>query len=362
MKKYAILLFCFSLFYQYVNSQGCVVVRNISGFGQYNLTDNAFTTSDWQLNINNRYFKAYKDYKGTVDQKTAKQNESVVKSISTDISIGRLLRNGWSLDLSIPFAANSRETSTEHGGPNTKRHTTHSFGIGDIRFIAYKWILRPTVKQKGNIQLGLGIKLPTGAYNYQDFFYRNDSTKVLAAVNPSIQLGDGGTGIISEINIFYFLNATRTFSLYGNFYYMANPREQNGTAITFGKIPPRIDSLANNIFLSVADQYSIRAGINYGLKNWAFSFGIRDEGTPVEDIMGGSEGIRRAGHNLSIEPGIIYKMKKASLYVYAPVIVGRETKQTLSDQFKTKYTGIYTLTQGGFGDYLVFVGALFKLY
>jgi hypothetical protein len=361
MKKSIILLFSLWLFFQSANSQGCVVVRNISGYGQYNLTDNAFTTSDWQLNINNRYFKAYKDFKGTINQKTAKQNESVIKSFSTDISIARLLRNGWSLDLSIPFAANSRETSGEHGGFNTTRRTTHSFGIGDVRFIAYKWILKPTVKQRGNVQLGLGIKFPTGAYNYQDFFYRNDSVKVLSAVNPSIQLGDGGTGIITEINAFYILNPTRTLSLYGNFYYMANPREQNGTAYTTGRVPMKIDSLANNIFLSVTDQYSMRIGINYNLKRWAFSLGIRNEGTPVEDIVGGSEGIRRAGRNLSFEPGVIFKMKRVTLYAYVPVLVRRETKQTLSDLFKTNYLHEYTISQGGFADYLVFVGALFKL-
>jgi len=361
MKKYTILFFSLCLLSHAANSQGCVVVRNISGFGQYRFGDNAFSTSEWQLNINNRYFKAYKDYKGTVDLKTPEQNENVVKSFSTDITITRLLRNGWSLDLSIPFAANSRESAGEHGGPNTKRYTTHSFGLGDVRFTAYKWLLKPTVSQRGNIQLGLGLKFPTGAYNYQDFFYRSDSVKVLAAVNPSIQLGDGGTGIITEVNVFYIINKTRTLSVYGNFYYMANPREQNGTAITFGRVPLRIDSLSNNIFLSVADQYSMRAGVNYNLKKWGFSLGIRDEGTPVEDFLGGSEGVRRAGHNISVEPGIIYKFKKASLYAYVPVIFGRETKQTLSDEFKTKYTGIYTLTQGGFGDYLVFVGALFKL-
>lgn len=361
MKKLFLLTIAATLIVVAAKSQGCVVVRNISGFGQYNLTDNAFSTSDWQLNINNRYFKSFRDFKGTVDQKTPKQNEAVVKSFTTDISISRILRNGWSLDLSVPFAANSRTASLEHGGANTTRRTTNSFGIGDIRFTAYKWILKPTVKQRGNIQLGLGIKFPTGAFNYQDYFYRNDSTKILSAVNPSIQLGDGGTGIITELNTFYILNTTRTLSLYGNFYYMANPREQNGTAITNGRIPPRIDSIANNIILSVADQFSMRAGINYSLKSWAFSIGIRNEGTPVNDLLGGSEGVRRAGHNLSVEPGIIYKMKKASVYVYVPVIVSRETRQTLSDQFKTKRTGTYTLTQGGFADYVVFVGALFKL-
>lgn len=50
-------------------TQGCITVRNIFGFGQYNLTDKAFTTSEWRLNITNRYFKAFHDFKGNEDQK-----------------------------------------------------------------------------------------------------------------------------------------------------------------------------------------------------------------------------------------------------------------------------------------------------
>ena len=250
------------------NAQGCIPLRNIAGFGQYNLTDNGFSVSDWQLNINTRYFKSFRDFKGTIDQKTARQNEAVVKSYSTDFSLSRLFRNGWSFNLSIPLAANSREASLEHGGPNTTRHTTRSFGLGDIRITAYKWLISPTVRQKGNIQLGLGLKFPTGDYKYQDYFYRNDSTKVLSAVNPSIQLGDGGTGLITELNFFYRINTTGTISLYGNLYYLLNPREQNGVAITSGRVPPRIDSLANNIYMSVADQFSLRAGAYFGIKKW----------------------------------------------------------------------------------------------
>lgn len=361
MKKIIILMALSFLISKYAQSQGCVVVRNISGFGQYNLTDNAFSTSDWQLNINTRYFKSFRDYKEKVDQKTAKQNEAVVKSYSMDISISRMMKNGWSVNFSLPIASNSREASLEHGGPNTTRHTTHSFGIGDIRFTAYKWLLRPTVQQKGNVQLGLGLKLPTGDYKYQDYFYRNDSTKVLSAVNPSIQLGDGGTGIITELNLFYILNAARTISFYGNFYYLINPREQNGTAITSGRIPPRLDSLANNIILSVPDQFSIRVGAYFNIKNWAFSAGIRNEGSPVNDLLGGSEGIRRAGHNLSVEPGILYKMKKVSVYAFVPIIIERKISQNVPDKFKTKYLGTNFVSPGGSGNYQIFVGASFKL-
>ena len=101
MKTITILLLSFCLTNQVAQSQGCIAIRNIAGFGQYNLTDNAFSTSDWQLNINSRYFKSFRDFKEKVDQKTPEQNESVVKSFSTDFTLSRFLRNGWSLNFSL---------------------------------------------------------------------------------------------------------------------------------------------------------------------------------------------------------------------------------------------------------------------
>src|SRR5215217_6444590 len=93
------------------HTQGCIMVRNISGFGQYNLRAKSFTTSDWQLDITNRYFKAYRDFKNNQDQKTPKQDESIVHSFTTDFTLARLLPNGWSLGLSIPILANSRSAT-----------------------------------------------------------------------------------------------------------------------------------------------------------------------------------------------------------------------------------------------------------
>src|SRR5437762_13347967 len=110
MKKIISLLLALWLFNQTVKSQGCIPVRNISGFGQYNLTDNAFSISDWQINITSRYFKSFRDFKGTTDQKTPEQNESINHVFLTDVSISRLMRNGWSLGLSLPYTVNSRES------------------------------------------------------------------------------------------------------------------------------------------------------------------------------------------------------------------------------------------------------------
>ena len=359
MKKIIFCLIAPLLLYNSANSQGCIMIRNISGFGQYNLTDNAFTVSDWQLNITSRYFKSFRDFKGTEDQKTPKKDQSIIRSFSTDITLSKLMKNGWSLDLSIPVAANSRSADKEHGGAGTTRHTTHTFGIGDIRFTAYKWLLKPTVSQKGNVQLGLGIKLPTGDYKYQDYFYKNDSTKILAPVNASIALGDGGTGIITEVNAFYFFNPRIIF--YGNFYYLINPRDQNGVSTTTWRAPTPLQVMTGGDIYSVPDVYSIRAGLNFNLSKVAFSAGLRDEGVPVHDLFGGDNGLRRPGHNLSFEPGIIYKMKKISLYAYAPVIIARKVKQDPSDAKATEVTGIYRMGSGGSGNYSVFMGVLFKL-
>lgn len=277
-----------------------------------------------------------------------------------DIGITRLLSKVWSLNFNLPISANSRTSNSDHGGPNTTRYTTHTFGVGDIRFTAYKWLLAPTVTQKGNIQLGLGIKLPTGDYRYQDYYHWNDSTIVLGPVNPAIQLGDGGTGIITELNTFYAFN--KIISLYGNFYYLINPREQNGVLATPGGRPATpllIKSMGAQI--SVPDIYSMHAGVNFNLINWAFSLGLRDEGAPVHDLIGGSNGTRRAGYTLSVEPGIIFKMKNATLYTYVPFIVAHAIKQNVPDKNVTKITGVNTVGAGGSGDYQIFLGVQFKL-
>ncbi|HEX3384938.1 MAG TPA: hypothetical protein VHS53_07120, partial [Mucilaginibacter sp.] len=107
MKKPIILAITFLFMGNLARSQGCIIVRNISGFGQYNVTENAFSTSPWQLDVSNRYFEAYKDYKETHDQHTPPPNQNIIKSFTTDIGLTRLFNKGWSVNLSLPIADNS---------------------------------------------------------------------------------------------------------------------------------------------------------------------------------------------------------------------------------------------------------------
>src|SRR5207245_5922054 len=127
-------------------------------------------------------------------------------------------------------SSNARSSLYEHD--NIHRNTTSSFGIGDVRFAAYYWVIDPAKHSKFNLQTGLGIKLPTGDYKYQDYFFKSDTKKVLGPVDQSIQLGDGGTGITLEANAFYSMS--NSFGFYANGYYLINPREQNGVSTARG--------------------------------------------------------------------------------------------------------------------------------
>ena len=109
------------------------------------------------------------------------------------------------------------------------------------------------------------------------------------------------------------------------------------------------------------DVYSLRGGAYLNLKKFTLSLGLRDEGVPVRDVIGGSNFLRRPGHNLSLEPGILYKMKTTSVYAYVPAIISRKIKQNIPDAMATQLTGVYKIGQGGSGDYQVFLGVLFKL-
>src|SRR5947209_16845744 len=102
MNKLVLFFLAYVVLGHSAKSQGCIMIRNISGFGQYNLTDNAFTTSQWQVNINNRYFKSYMDFKENVNQNTPEQDQSIVRSYAMDVTVSRLMKKGWSLAASLP--------------------------------------------------------------------------------------------------------------------------------------------------------------------------------------------------------------------------------------------------------------------
>ncbi len=336
------------------NAQGCVAIRSTGGVCSMNHAEEMDTLSKWSLNVNNRYFKSFRHFVGTKEQKqrVAGGTEVINHSYTMDVSLTYNINKLWSIAVDAPVLANTRSSLYEHDGKS--RFTTESFGLGDVRFTAYRWMLDPGKFHKGNVQFGLGIKLPTGDYKYQDFFYKNDTTHILGPVDQSIQLGDGGTGFSAEINAYY--NFSRHVSVYSNLYYLANPREQNGTSTARGSVPSQSSILYGSSTMSVPDQYMLRGGVNFSAKNLTISLGARDECLPVHDLIGKSSGFRRPGYIISAEPGINYNFKKVNVYAFVPIALERNRTQSVPDKVRTNLTGVYAQGDAAFADYTINVG------
>ncbi len=334
-----------------VAAQGCVAIRSTGGVCVMDHAEQMDTLSKWSLNINNRYFKSFRHFVGTKEQKqrVAGGTEVINHSYTVDVSLTRNINKWWSISIDAPIMSNTRSSLYEHDGKS--RFTTSSFGLGDIRVSVYSWMLDPGKLHKGNIQFGLGIKLPTGDYKYQDFFHKNDTTNVLGPVDQSIQLGDGGTGFTAEINAYY--NFSKHISLYSNLYYLANPREQNGTSTARGGVPSQSSILYGSSTMSVPDQYMLRGGVNFSAKDLTLSLGVRDECLPVHDLIGKSGGFRRPGYIISAEPGLNYDFKKISIYAFVPVALLRDRTQSVPDKVKTRLTDAYTHGDAAFADYTI---------
>ncbi len=359
MNKFFISFFVFITINYNANAQGCVAIKSNGGYctmGGHH--EAAGKKQDWVLSINNRYYKSYKHFVGDEEQKQrVDQGTQVINHANTtDFNLSKILKNGWSASIDLPVIENTRSSLYEHGGKS--RHSTKSFGLGDIRVAAYKWIIDPVRMKKGNIQIGFGIKLPTGDYKFQDNYYINDSTQILGPVDQSIQLGDGGLGFTAEVNAFY--NFGKNLSAYTNFYYLVNPREQNGTSTARGSAPSATTVRYGSHVMSVPDQYMVRAGVNYTIKKLTIAAGVRDECLPVYDLIGGSNGFRRPGYIISFEPGVTYDFKKFSAYIYTPVALKRSRTQSVPDKNRTKITGIYSQGDAAFADYAINVGLSFK--
>jgi hypothetical protein len=340
--------------YNKLAAQGCVAIRSTGGFCSAGGAEHIDTMSKWQLSANNRYFRSFRHFIGTDEQKQRQTlgTEVINHQYTLDMAIYRLLNPRWSLMLDVPIVANSRSSLYEHN--NLGRFSTHSFGIGDIRLAAYAWVVNPVKMPKANMQVGLGLKLPTGSYNYSDYFHLTDSTKRLGAVDQSIQLGDGGTGITLELNAFY--NISHSVGFYGNFYYLSNPREVNGTSTARGGTASASAVKNGSDVMSVPDQWMARAGVNIMAGQWSFSAGVRDECLPVHDLVGGSNGFRRPGYIISAEPGVTYVFSKVSVYAFVPVAIVRNRTQSVPDKITTQLTKVMTHGDAAFADYVVNIG------
>lgn len=331
--------------------QGCVAVR---GGGMCSLHGSLLSgeeggyskAGDWQATVNYRWLHSERLYSGGSEfTLPALLNAQPINDAQfIDLSAIYTVTPRFSIGLTLPFTYATRSTTYEHDGRN--RYTTSAGGIGDIRLTAYYWLLNPETNPKGNISIGLGPKFPTGDYKATDTFYTSTGPQV-RAVDPSIQPGDGGFGFSAEVSAFREL-APR-WQAYFQGFYLFNPQDTNGVPVYGG--PPSILSVT-----SIADQYNVRFGVAFApVPEWglAFTLGPRIDGVPVRDVFGDSNGFRRPGYAISIEPGITWAKNGWSFSITAPVALYRNRPHSVEDGRISAITGIEHTGDAAFADFFI---------
>lgn len=343
-----------SVFSTTVFAQGCVAIRQMSSCGSIHLESNLLQKGDLQLLTSYRYFESFRHFRGTEEEpdRVANNTEVINHSHGIDVSLNYGISKRLYGFVSLPFVINQRSSLYEHG--RMERNSTFSRGMGDVRLGVGYWVFDPDQFTTGNLAFGLGVKLPTGSYNASDIFYNvgAEGTPQVRPVDQSIQPGDGGFGF--SLDVQFYKSLGERFSVYGNGLYLFNPRETNGVRTFRETLSPILE---NEAIMSVADQFQARIGMAYGISPFVSgSLGMRYEGIPVEDIIGGSEGFRRPGNVLSLEPGLSYMKDNFNLSLSVPIALRRERPQSVTDIESSEATGEFRNGDSAFADYSINLG------
>lgn len=241
-----------------------------------------------------------------------------------------------SVTLTVPFSRGTHSRFYADGN----RHTVKAAGLGDISGIANVWLRPPASESSGNVAIGLGLKTASGNNGVVDNYFLADGSVTKNPVDQSIQLGDGGVGVIFQLQAYRKLVGSASGYVYG--WYLLTPREKTGVASPLADVP-----------LSVPDVYSFRSGISTAL--WrkhgiSASLGPRFDGIPLRDFVGRSSGFRRPGYSLYLDQGIVVTAKRSTWSINVPLRVHQDFQRSLADIERGTAGG------GDLAKYLVLIG------
>jgi hypothetical protein len=295
-------------------AQGCILLRQTSPmFGTTGTLDQEVGT--WNLTITGRNSTADIHYNGTERQRQRETEQTYVvnrqNSITTTISYQATPR--VSINAGIPFIeASWGIPSPRAGGPGT-RANENARGIGDITTLARVSLLSPSSHRSWNVSLGGGVKFPTGHNGATDVFPDgNGNNNVERFVDISVNPGDGGWGLISDLQAYKMIGRFVTF---GSGTWLLNPR--NTGAPSRGNLATTTSPTNVN---TVSDQFIFRAGTSVAVTpRISASIAWRMEGVPRYDLIGRSEGFRRPGVEMYWEPGITVMSGRHAVSLNVPI-------------------------------------------
>jgi len=312
-------------------AQGCIPVHYVSlSLGAQGIS--YLQPGQFEADLFYRYLYSDTVFIGTQEQPQLYNLGSRHRINSFDLEATYALSSRFALSLTVPFMHDNISSIQGDG----QRHSGSSGGVGDLRLILTSWVFKPSDHPNGNVNLGIGVKFPTGDYRATDEYYLANGQTTPRPVDIAAQPGDGGWGVVFQLQAYQKL-APNLFG-YLSGYYLMNPRDQNGT---------ERPSPASTVVNSVPDQYLGRAGVSYVVwpsQGLSISLGARIDGIPAYDLVGGSDGFRRAGYAVYVDPGVNWAFGRNTLSVNVPVAVLRNLQ-------RTQYS-----FSGGFANYLVVAG------
>ena len=313
-----------------------------------------FKAKEWQISFNYRGLKADDHYNGVKFQYQRKSTNNYVINTQQIYDIGATYSatDRFDVTFSIPVVNATWAIPLPAQPPLGPRSEQNASGLGDIIAGGRYWLMDPEKHPRANVSAGLGVKAPTGDEAVTDSYpVLNGTNATEKAVDQSIQPGDGGWGVVFELQGY---KALKHVTFFGNGIYLANPKDTNDTSSIIAGLglssnPAFADLLVN----SVPDGYLVRAGAVFPVKEsgFAFNIGFRIEGLPRYDLFGDSHGWRRPGYETFVEPGFIYSMGRSTFSLYVPIGL-------VQNRLTNPYTG--NPGDATFPEYIVLAGYSYR--
>ena len=309
--------------------------------------DSYLAPNRWQISVGYRKQRSHRHFVGTEEQHEREEAETeIVNDVHLfDVGVTYQMTHRTSLSVGVPFMVATRTRPGKLDIPRLGRagpdQISHSSGVGDISVSGRMWLVRPPSETRQNISFGIGVKIPTGNEGVTDTVQTATGPQKIV-VDQSIQLGDGGWGLALDTQAFKVIKQT---TLYASGVYLLNPRNTNG--VRTGR------SRASEAIMSVSDQYLARTGIVVPFKpvrGMSLSIGGRLEGVPPRDLIGKSDGFRRPGYAISIEPGVNFVRKRDTWTLSVPIAVVRNRQRSTSDIIDRRHG------DAAFADYVILAG------
>jgi len=343
---------CYLFQLSQADAQGCVAVRQMGGTGMLSSNSYNMEKGQFQLGTNYRYFHSFRHFVGKEEQHERQNtggghdengnelgNAVNIYSHALDLNFSYALSNRLQLNGTIPYVHNERSQVLRQTSPevDTFRYSVYAEGIGDMRLGLNYWAFDPATAHDANLMLGFGIKIPTGNFAATDnqVPQTDGKKKDFIIMDQAIQPGDGGWGFSVELSAFQKLFG-KVYG-YANGYYMFNPRESNGvykSSPTVVKSPVDgavLDTLYGYNLYASPDQYFLRGGLMTNIGNFSTSLGLRWEGIPAYDAIGGQVAYRRPGYVIAVEPGVAYHSGNHSFSLFVPFNFVRNRIQSAAD-------------------------------